>query len=115
MLYQRKRFTVGATRAGAGEQCVEKGHSGADSKGRCYCCGQVLGPQMQPTTYEPPQAQVGTTAPGMTVEVSDAVPESEVRFLDQKGGIRGRIINLTDSDDAADARTPLAMLLRDRG
>jgi hypothetical protein len=41
MLYRRKTFSVSAIQ-NKGSMCAEKGHSGADSKGRCYCCGQPI-------------------------------------------------------------------------
>jgi hypothetical protein len=49
MKYQWQRFTVGAVAPTdkTNAFCAEKGHSGLDSKGRCFCCGEQLG-QLQP-------------------------------------------------------------------
>lgn len=39
--FMRARFSVPMS-DGKTTQCAEKGHSGADSKGRCYCCGEKI-------------------------------------------------------------------------
>lgn len=40
--FAAKSFTVAM--GGKSTMCLEKGHSGADSRGRCYCCGEVIAP-----------------------------------------------------------------------
>lgn len=46
MLYRRKSFSVSSVsskqNAPRGAYCAEKGHSGADSRGRCFSCGEVI-------------------------------------------------------------------------
>ena len=41
MLYKRRTFSVSSIQ-NSGSQCAEKGHSGADSRDCCYCCGQKI-------------------------------------------------------------------------
>ena len=41
MLYQRRSFTVPAG-AGTGEMCKTRGHSAADRRGHCLCCGEKI-------------------------------------------------------------------------
>lgn len=38
--FASKSFTVAM--GGKSSMCLEKGHSGADSRGRCYCCGELI-------------------------------------------------------------------------
>jgi hypothetical protein len=46
MLYVRKSFSVSSVTSKQsgprGAMCLEKGHSGTDSLGRCYCCGEKV-------------------------------------------------------------------------
>lgn len=38
--FAAKSFMVAM--GGKSTMCLEKGHSGADSRGRCYCCGEQI-------------------------------------------------------------------------
>lgn len=49
MLYQQRSFTVPASEA-KGNMCKEKGHSATDCRGRCFCCGEKVGPSLAETT-----------------------------------------------------------------
>lgn len=42
MQYQRRSFTIAVSDGGYGAMCLEKGHSAADSRGRCLCCGAKI-------------------------------------------------------------------------
>jgi hypothetical protein len=60
MLYQRRSFTVPAG-AGTGEMCRTKGHSAADSRGHCLCCGaQIVRTADEPATSTDSQADEPT-------------------------------------------------------
>lgn len=45
MKYTQSRFTVPVSE-GSKTMCDEKGHSAADSKGRCLCCGESVVPTL---------------------------------------------------------------------
>ncbi len=48
MKYLSRTFSV-AVNEGSGKMCEEKGHSAADSRGKCLCCGaQIVEKETQP-------------------------------------------------------------------
>jgi hypothetical protein len=76
MLYQRRSFSVSSSTSKQngprGAMCAERGHSGTDSRGRCYCCGE----KVEGLTSGGPAGETGEVAQnnGARTARTDLVP-----------------------------------------
>ena len=76
MLYQRKSFSV-ASRNLSTSMCKEKGHSGADSRGCCYACGEKITPPARGLEAIVPGANVRVDGPASSIETRDEMVNLE--------------------------------------
>ena len=79
MLYQRKSFSV-ASRNLSSAMCKEKGHSGTDSRGCCYACGEKISAsaaQLAAITHE---------------YLDEPAPKTDLELVQLEGGPAGDLL-----------------------
>ena len=80
MLYQRKSFSV-ASRNLSSAMCNEKGHSGTDSRGNCYACGEKIAAGS--TSAVPPVRELADPGEDIPIE-ADGSTDPFARVLDER-------------------------------